>query len=192
MSFPEKKISAIDLDDMRGQIGSLYEQIKHSISIMQNFKENNTSYKNIVNNYNNILIIGMGGSAIGADFARTIVGNDTAIPIFVARDYSVPGWVDEKTFVIASSYSGNTEETLASYNQCMKKGCDSIVISTGGELSEIATSNNTGVIVLPLGYQPRAAIGYSLTLLLLVFMEMGLIKDKILIDIEKLINRKYL
>ena len=89
---------------------------------------------------------------------------------------AIPG----NTFVIASSYSGNTEETLSAYNECLKRKCSSIVISTGGELTQIATDNKVGVIKLPIGYQPRAAVGYSLSILLLLFVEMGLISEEIL------------
>ena len=184
MDFSDEKIGKIDIDGMQGQIGSLYDQISRSIDIMNSFKNKNHSYSNIIKNYNQILIIGMGGSAIGADFARTIVGDSVSIPISVIRDYSIPNWVDSNTFVIASSYSGNTEETLSAYNECLKRKCSSIVISTGGELTQIATDNKIGVIKLPVGYQPRAAVGYSLSVLLLLFVEMGLISEEILEELN--------
>ena len=184
MNLNNEQIAKIDLDDMQSQIDSLYSQIEDSIEIMNEFKKNNNSYKNIISNYNKVLIIGMGGSAIGADFARTIIQNDLTMPIFVLRDYLIPNWVDKSTFVIVSSYSGNTEETLAAYNKCLNRGCKSIAISTGGELTKIALKNDTGIISLPKGYQPRAAIGYSLSIMLLLFEEIGLVNDleKDLID----------
>ena len=196
MDFSEKQINKIDIDGMRGQISSLYDQVKHSIDIMNSFKSKNYSYSNIIDNYNKILIIGMGGSAIGADFARTIVQNNISIPISVVRDYSIPNWVDKKTFIIASSYSGNTEETLSAYNECLKRGCSSIIISTGGELTRIAVDNKVGIIKLPRGYQPRAAIGYSLSILLLLFVEIGLISKKYIKDLNQVVDnqlgKKYL
>ncbi len=182
MHFNEKEIASIDIDNMRDQINSLYSQISDSIDIVSNFTNRNNSYFDTVKNYNKILIIGMGGSAIGADFARAIVETESCIPIFVLRDYSIPNWVDEKTFVIASSYSGNTEETLTAYNKCLEIGCNSIAISTGGELSRLASANNIGVIPIPKGFQPRAAIGYSLSILLLLFIDMGLVNKKMLKD----------
>jgi len=151
---------------------------------MNNFTNYNRHYKDIIGKYNKILIIGMGGSAIGADFARTIIQTELSMPIFVLRDYSIPNWVDKKTFVIASSYSGNTEETLSAYSKCLDKGCYSIVISAGGELTDIANKNNVGVISLPLEYQPRAAIGYSLSILLLLFVELGLGKKDIINNLQ--------
>jgi len=183
MCFNEKEISSIDANNMKNQINSLYSQISDSIEIMNKFVVRNNSYSNRARDYNKILIIGMGGSAIGADFARTIIEDESCVPIFVLRDYFVPNWVDKKTFVIASSYSGNTEETLTAYNKCLEIGCKSIVISTGGELSKQALVNNVGTITLPKGFQPRAAIGYSLSILLLLFIDMGLINKKTLDDI---------
>jgi len=190
MKFDETQVKLIDVDNMRGQISSLYDQINHSIDIVKNFTSENSSYKNIIGKYNKILIIGMGGSAIGGDFARTIFENDISYPIYVLRDYSIPNWVDEKTFVIVSSYSGNTEETLSAYNQCLSKNCFSIAISTGGELSKIAISNNVGIIKLPSGFQPRAAVGYSISILLLLFIEIGLIDKKNQENLELIIKNK--
>ena len=184
MHFDEKKVSMVDVDNMREQIASLYNQIKNSVDIVDGFINTNTKYINVANNYDKILIIGMGGSAIGADFARKIIEDECSIPIFVIRDYSIPRWVDKRTFVIASSYSGNTEETLMAYGKCLEIGCDSLVISTGGEISNLATANNVGLISIPKGFQPRAAIGYSLSILLLLFANIGLVDRKILKDIN--------
>tara|TARA_Y100000766_G_scaffold271825_1_gene271055 strand:- start:75 stop:1079 length:1005 start_codon:yes stop_codon:yes gene_type:complete len=169
---------------MKKQIGSIYEQVKHSIDIFDDFKKTNQSYSNIIHKYDKILIIGMGGSAIGADFSRTLVEENLDIPIYVVRDYSIPNWVDEKTFIIVSSYSGNTEETLSAYNQCIEKKCFSIAISTGGKLTQIAKDRKIGVIKLPEGFQPRAAVGYSIAILLLLFVEIGLIEKKVLQDLK--------
>ena len=119
----------------------------------------------------------MGGSAIGADFASKCFKDTYSKPIFILRDYELPGWVTQKTFVIVSSYSGNTEETLTAYKSCLMIGCNSIAISTGGILSQIATKNKVGLIKIPKGFQPRAAIGYSLSLILLIFEEIGIISN---------------
>ena len=190
MSLSEKQINLIDVNDMRSQISSLYSQMKHSTDIMDSFIKENNAYSNISDQYDKILIIGMGGSAIGADFVKTIIQNNISVPIFVVRDYTIPNWVDKKTFVIASSYSGNTEETLSAYNKCLEIGCFSIVISTGGQLTEIAKQNDIGIIKLPKGYQPRAAIGYSLSILLLLFAEIGLIDKKNLTYLNQVVNNQ--
>ena len=183
MSSIENNIFDLDTQNMQVQINSIYTQIEDSINIMEKFFTNNVNYKNIINKYNKILIIGMGGSAIGAEFASKISITESKVPIFILRDYTIPNWVDKKTFVIVSSYSGNTEETLAAYSKCLSIECNSIAVSTGGKLSEIAIQNKVGLIKLPAGYQPRAAIGYSLSVMMLIFAEIGLIKKEIINDL---------
>ena len=177
MNLDDKIIKKIDTQDMHGQISSLYFQIEDSVSIAENYFKKDMRYKDKIKNYNNILIIGMGGSAIGADFAAKILASKASVPIHILRNYNIPNWVDENTFVIVSSYSGNTEETLSAYLECLKIKCDSIAVSTGGELSTLAKDNDVGLIVIPKGYQPRAAIGYSLSVMLLIFKELGLVND---------------
>ena len=177
MNFDNIDIKKIDTQDMQSQISSLYLQIEDSVSIAKAFFANDTRYCDIADNYNNILIIGMGGSAIGADFAARFSESKSKIPIHILRNYQTPNWVDKKTFVIVSSYSGNTEETLNAYSDCLDIGCNSMAISTGGKLAEIADSKGVGLIKIPTGYQPRAAIGYSLSIMLLIFEELGLIKS---------------
>ena len=184
MDFNNIDIKKVDSQDMQSQIASLYSQIEDSISISESFFANDDRYNNIIENYDNILIIGMGGSAIGADFAAKFSINESRIPIQIIRNYHIPKWVNKKTFVIVSSYSGDTEETLSAYSECLEMKCDSIAISTGGELSRIAKSNKIGLIKIPKGYQPRAAIGYSLSIMLLIFEELGVVKN-ILYDLSK-------
>jgi len=102
----------------------------------------------------NIVVIGMGGSAIGGDLLKIFLRN-TDIPVYVSRDYKVPSFVNEDSLVFAVSYSGNTEETLASYEDAADKKAKIIVITSGGKLAECQK-----VIKIPPGLQPRAAIGY--------------------------------
>ncbi len=172
-----KTIKEIDSQDMQSQISSVYSQVEDSIKIIENFFGKDKRYSKILKKYDNILIIGMGGSAIGADFASKCFKDTYSKPIFILRDYELPGWVTQKTFVIVSSYSGNTEETLTAYKSCLMIGCNSIAISTGGILSQIAIKNKVGLIKIPKGFQPRAAIGYSLSLILLIFEEIGIISN---------------
>ncbi len=123
------------------------------------------------NNYNdirNILILGMGGSAIGGDVVRVILQNECTVPIVVNRSYNIPAWVSKNTLVIASSYSGNTEETLSAFHQCLEKQSQIIVMSAGGQLTALAEARQLDLIPMSAGLQPRAAFGYSFTLLLLL------------------------
>jgi glucose/mannose-6-phosphate isomerase len=103
----------------------------------------------------NIVVVGMGGSAIGGDLLKTYL-RDLKIPITVIRDYKVPNFVNESTLVFAISYSGNTEETLSAYNDASSKGAQIISITSGGKLQ----NESSKVITIPTGLQPRAALGY--------------------------------
>jgi len=109
----------------------------------------------ISNDINNIVVAGMGGSAIGGDLLKGYM-NDANIPIYVNRDYKLPGFVDENSLVFAVSYSGNTEETLSSLKDAKEKNAQVIGITSGGKLAIECKK----VIKIPLGFQPRAALGY--------------------------------
>jgi len=104
---------------------------------------------------NNIVIAGMGGSAMGGDLLKIYLSN-TNIPVYVNRDYKVPNFVDENSLVFAVSYSGNTEETLSALNAAKEKKAQIIGITSGGKLSEECEK----VVNIPSGLQPRAALGY--------------------------------
>jgi glucose/mannose-6-phosphate isomerase len=104
---------------------------------------------------NNIVVTGMGGSAIGGDLIKAYL-KDTNIPVYVNRDYKVPNFVNENSLVFAVSYSGNTEETLSALNDTKNKNAKIIGITSGGKLADECNK----VIQIPSGLQPRAALGY--------------------------------
>lgn len=125
-----------------------------------------------------VLIAGMGGSAIGADLLSAYVAPHCRVPVFVQRDYDLPAWAQgSKTLVIASSHSGNTEETLSAFSQAVERGCQRLVISTGGKLSQAARNSDTPVWRFNHQGQPRAAVGYSFGLLLAAFKRLNFIPD---------------
>ena len=107
-----------------------------------------------------LIVCGMGGSAIGADLARAAIGDRARRPLVTARDYSPPSWVSEDTLVLCSSYSGDTEETLAAYAAAGERGAPRVVMTTGGRLAEAARADGVPVIGVPAGMQPRAAVAY--------------------------------
>jgi glucose/mannose-6-phosphate isomerase len=109
-----------------------------------------------------LVVAGMGGSAIGGALACAALGDRASRPIFTTRDYALPPWTTPDTTVLCSSYSGDTEETLAAYDAAAALGAHRIVCTTGGRLAESAREDGVPVIPLPGGYQPRAAIGYAL------------------------------
>ena len=120
-----------------------------------------------------ILILGMGGSAIGGDLVRTLLAGQVPVPILVSREYDLPAFVGSDTLVIASSYSGNTEETLSATDQALVAGARVLVISTGGRLAQMAQERGLPLVRYTYDAQPRAALGYSLFLLLGVISALG-------------------
>jgi len=120
-----------------------------------------------------VVVLGMGGSAIGGDFLRSLLETKVKVPIFVNRSYALPAFVDERTLVVASSYSGNTEETLIACEAAKARGAAIAAITTGGELARRAQAEGWPLIRLPGGLPPRAAIGYSFVPLLVLMERVG-------------------
>ena len=121
-----------------------------------------------------VLILGMGGSAIGGDLVRSLAQEVGGAPIAVHRDYDLPA-VDEGTLVIASSYSGNTEETLSSFAQALKTPAKKLAVTTGGRLKAMAEENSIPVFCFHYVAEPRAAFGYSFFSILGMLKRLGLI-----------------
>jgi glucose/mannose-6-phosphate isomerase len=113
-----------------------------------------------------LIVAGMGGSAIGGALARAALGDRSSRPIVIARGYGLPPWTAPDSTVLCSSYSGNTEETLAAFEAAGALGARRIVATTGGKLAASAREAGVPVIPLPGGFQPRAAVGYSLVVAL--------------------------
>jgi glucose/mannose-6-phosphate isomerase len=110
-----------------------------------------------------VMVCGMGGSAIGGDLAAAALGERCTIPLLTIRGYELPPWATPEWTVICSSYSGDTEETLACMEAARVLGVRRIVASTGGQLSEAARADGIPVIGLPAALPaPRAAVGYML------------------------------
>jgi glucose/mannose-6-phosphate isomerase len=126
----------------------------------------------------NICLAGMGGSAIGADLIRAYSYKSCPFPVQVVRHYNIPDWVDEHTLFIVCSFSGNTEETLSSASQALKKGAQLIAVTSGGELMVRATKEDFDYIKIPNGLPPRAALGYSFVPLFRIFEQLGFLDEK--------------
>ncbi len=94
-------------------------QLKEGISIFENAKIEDKG-----GNYKNVFISGMGGSGIAAKFAEQIMKKNGNIPVIVSNGYEIPNWIDKDSLAIVSSYSGNTEETLSSFEKMLAKGIE--------------------------------------------------------------------
>jgi glucose/mannose-6-phosphate isomerase len=113
-----------------------------------------------------IVICGMGGSAISGDIAVDLLIGSCELPIVVNRSYQLPAFVDDKTLVFTLSYSGQTEETVSAAKQALAQGAKIAAITTDGKLKELAESGGHPVYLIPAGYQPRMALPFLLATLL--------------------------
>ncbi|MCL4466628.1 MAG: bifunctional phosphoglucose/phosphomannose isomerase [Chloroflexi bacterium] len=126
----------------------------------------------------NVVVLGMGGSAIGGDLVRTLLAGELRVPLEVVRDYELPAFVGPRTLAIASSYSGNTEETLTGFRGARERGAQVVVLTTDGQLLKQAQSEGVPTVVFSYKAQPRAALGHSLVPLLGILRAAGLVGDK--------------
>lgn len=124
-----------------------------------------------------IVILGLGGSAIGGDLVRTLVEQRCPVPFLVNRDYGIPGFVNSHTLVLASSYSGNTEEVLTAVGAALERDAMCLAITTGGELARLCSERGLPVLRFEYESQPRAALGYSFTILLVLLERLGFVTD---------------
>lgn len=177
-----QKLKKTDSKEMLDAVYNLPEQCVEVLDIAET-RVKGWSFAGI----SNIVISGLGGSAIGGDLLRMFLSERAGVPVFVNRNYFVPKFVDEKTLVVASSYSGNTEETLSAYEDAKQKGARLAVITTGGQLKAKAIEDGVPFITIPGGLSPRAAIGYSFVPLLVMLRQLDFVSkaDK---EVEDMIN----
>ena len=167
-----EKIRAADPANMLDRIKGLSDQVRYAWQIAMGAKVP-PAYADV----RTIVLAGMGGSAIGGDLAAALMADELKVPMSVHRDYGLPAFVGRDTLVIASSYSGNTEESLSSFGEAQKRGAKVIAITTGGKLAERARAANYPVITFSYPAQPRAALGYSFGLALGVLVKIGFVRD---------------
>jgi glucose/mannose-6-phosphate isomerase len=127
---------------------------------------------------NNVIINGLGGSAIGGDLLRSYTASEIKVPIYINRNYTLPAFAKRDTLAIISSYSGNTEETVAAFKEALARKCQIVCITSGGTVEKIAKKNGCLLIKIPGGLQPRCALGYSFFTLLILFTKLKFISDK--------------
>ncbi len=135
----------------------------------------------------NITVAGMGGSAIGGDLAAALLADELKVPMSVHRDYGLPAYVGRDSLVIASSYSGNTEESLSSFEEAQRRGARVLVLTTGGKIADLARAAKYPVITFKYSAQPRAALGYSLGLVLGTLSRLGFVRD-LSADVDAALN----
>jgi glucose/mannose-6-phosphate isomerase len=165
------KIKELDKDGIFDMIGAQPEHLRRNFAdtMQQDIStEDGTGIANIV-------LSGMGGSALAANIIKNWLYANLNVPFEICRGYSLPEYVGPRTLVIASSYSGNTEETLAAYRQAMGQGAKIVVMTAGGKLLELAKQNNQLVLDLPENFQPRLAVLGGLKALACLLEDMKLV-----------------
>lgn len=166
------RFADIDLQDMHAHIDGLPAQLHTAWELGTSLPLPNWD------GIENVLVAGMGGSAIGADLVAAYISPQCPVPVVVHRNYSLPAWAaGESTLVIASSHSGNTEETLSSFATALDRDCRILTLATGGRLTELTRDSGKALWQFEHRGQPRAAVGFSAGLLLAVFSRLGFITD---------------
>ncbi len=124
-----------------------------------------------------VVVLGMGGSAIGGDVVRVLLENELGMPVTVHRGYCPAKRCSPRTLLFAVSYSGNTEETLAGLDDAARRGCRVVAVTSGGALLERAREHRWPLIRVPAGLQPRAALPYLTLPMALTLEKMGMVGD---------------
>lgn len=170
------EIKELDQENVLGSIEQLPEQIEQVWAERDTIHVHPEGYADL----HNIVVSGMGGSSLGAHVIKTLYKESLKYPLEIVRDYTLPSYVDKHTLVVLSSYSGSTEETLASAQDAKKRGAKIAVISAGGKLHEFAQREHAPEYLIDPKHnpsnQPRMAIGYSVFAQLALFAKLGLIK----------------
>ncbi len=168
-----QQMQTLDPEGMYSAIYDFPEQMEAARAIGEAWEVDKDEFVDV----KNIVLAGMGGSAIGGDLLGSYLQNKLQIPFHVCRSYELPEYVDDESLVIISSYSGNTEETLAMFADALERSAMVACVTTGGKVGEIAAEEGIVCVKIPAGLQPRAALAYSMIPLLALFEKLGFIKD---------------
>lgn len=160
----------LDPQDMHGAILTFPDHLEEAWELGETISEDVIDMTSV----RSVVVCGMGGSAIGGDLLRVYAEPTSPLPISVVREYDLPAWVDDETLVVSSSYSGNTEETLSTFEQAVDRGATVISATSGGKLAARSSEEACESVIIPGGLQPRAALGYSFGVLLRLASTLGL------------------
>ncbi len=170
----QTELARLDQDNLRGSIQALGDQIADAWDQVQTL---NLSLD--TGRVRNIVVSGMGGSALGPDIIKRAFKNELTIPFEIVNDYALPGYVGADSLVIVSSYSGTTEETLASAQDAKQRGAQILGITVGGELLDFLHEHGQGYYQIDPRHnpsrQPRMAVGYSVFGIVALLTKAGLL-----------------
>jgi glucose/mannose-6-phosphate isomerase len=166
--------------EMKELVKNFPSQLNEAISIAKN-----AALPSAEQEIRNVVIAGLGGSGIGGSIVSELAFSSCPVPVVVTKGYFIPEFTGNTTLVIVSSYSGNTEETVACMKQAFDKKAIVCCITSGGEIAEFAKANKFPFIVIPGGMPPRSCLGYSLTQLVKIMVHYGLLPEEELNAIQK-------
>ncbi|MEP7215690.1 MAG: bifunctional phosphoglucose/phosphomannose isomerase [Anaerolineaceae bacterium] len=123
----------------------------------------------------NVVLAGMGGSATAGDYFATLCAESAELPVCVSRGFSLPNFVSERSLVVVTSHSGDTDEALSLYDDAWKRGAALLCITSGGKLGARAAEDGVPVHQIRYSGKPRTAIAHGLAPLLRVGAKLGLL-----------------
>jgi glucose/mannose-6-phosphate isomerase len=159
---PADQIARVDTSNQLEVVLSLSEHLQDALWRVESAGIEKHPPLNERTDHESLLVCGMGGSAVGGDLAIAALGDRLTRPMFTVRGYELPPWATPGAVALCSSYSGDTEETLACYEAAGALGAVRVTATTNGRLAELARADGVPVIGLPAGLQPRAAVAYML------------------------------
>ncbi|MEM3957537.1 MAG: bifunctional phosphoglucose/phosphomannose isomerase [Thermoproteota archaeon] len=178
-------IRMIDRGNMEWMISSFPSLLKEAVTLSRGLALPE-DYRNV----KEIIVCGMGGSAIGGDLFKDLSQSILPLCISVVRDYNLPKYVGESSLVVAVSYSGNTEETLESFKQAYERGSRIIAIASNGLLEKACSKLKIPFLGVPSGYTPRSALPLLFIPLLKIAEEIGfpLVGEGELVEAQRLVE----
>ena len=166
-----EKIMEIDLSGMLGDLVKTPNYCRDAIKRAEQVNVSETV------NPQNIVIVGMGGSAIGGEILRDWLQDKLSVPLEVCRDYALPAYVNKDTLVFANSYSGNTEETLTAFLTAINRKCTILAVTSGGQLEAFCKKLQVPHVIVPSGLQPRVAVPYMFFPLPVLMEKLGILSN---------------
>jgi glucose/mannose-6-phosphate isomerase len=166
-------IAHLDRSGMYSRLTGFPDQVREALEIGRS-----APLRTRASGIRQIVLCGLGGSAIGGDLLRSYLAGELKVPFLINRHYVLPRFVGPETLVIISSYSGDTEETNAAHREALKRHARLLCITSGGTTARLALRARSPLITLPGGFPPRAALGYSFFPLLIALIRMGAIRKR--------------
>jgi glucose/mannose-6-phosphate isomerase len=165
-------LKRIDPDDMLGRVGEIPRQLSQARRVAASITLD-SRYTDV----DVVVVLAMGGSAIGAELVAAAAGDRLRVPLIVHRDYGLPAGIGPRTLVVAASHSGETAETLSGFAAARARDLPIAVVTTGGRLADGAAEARLPLLRYKLPGQPRAAIGFGVGLVHELLSSAGLIVD---------------